>query len=153
MINIFYSKLCFDNAPLLGARKEVCSLRVNKRRVLMLNVQEKDKCTFWMHFSSSRVFRETSPDSLIVVLNVCSTAQTSEIASFFFSVFASFYYVISWYEFLFPFGRFVTWHRFDHLQGVLWSLNVCGRLGEVWGKMREDLWKCLRRRCVLNRAR
>lgn len=36
-----------------------------------------------MHFSSSRVVRKTSKRDFIVVINVCSTAQTSEIVSFF----------------------------------------------------------------------
>lgn len=81
MINIFYSKLSFTMFYCSG-RKEVCSLRVNKRRVLMshecaTNERKRDKCTFWMHFSSSRVFSET-------LLNVYPTAQTSEIVSFSF---------------------------------------------------------------------
>lgn len=62
----------------------------NKRDKATKTVRERERegeggieaNTFWMHFSSSRVVRNTTKRDFIVVLNIDSTAQTSEIVSF-----------------------------------------------------------------------
>lgn len=86
------------HCSIVGARKEVRSSTRRREGAFRCQMHAtndgRNKCTLWMHFSYSRVFRKTF---LLSALNVCSTAQTSEIASLSSPFFpAWFYYVICW---------------------------------------------------------